>query len=125
MLKMSIGNRVLAILKEKGLKQKDLAEYLHTGSSTVNGWKSENRNPSSDMIIPICEFLSVSPIFLLTGEEDNPYTDVSPPDIDPQLLQLIRELDREQQIELRGYVRGRFERSVAADPAEAPAKMAK
>lgn len=47
------------------------------------------------------------------------------PGIDPQLLQLIRQLDREQQIELRGYIKGMLGRSVAADPAEAPAKMAK
>ena len=45
--------------------------------------------------------------------------------VDPELLQMIRRLNKEEQIELRGYIRGVYGRSVAADPAEAPAKMAK
>ena len=46
--------------------------------------------------------------------------------VDPELLHLIRRLNKEEQIELRGYIRGVYGRSVAADPAEAPSgKMAK
>ncbi|MBQ6634790.1 MAG: helix-turn-helix domain-containing protein [Lachnospiraceae bacterium] len=46
--------------------------------------------------------------------------------IDPELLQMIRRLNKEEQIELRGYIRGVYGRSVAADPSEAPSgKMAK
>ena len=68
---MTIGNRVLCLLKKNGFKQKDLAEYLGTKPSTVNGWKQENRNPSSNLIIPICEFFNISVIYLLTGIEEN------------------------------------------------------
>lgn len=46
--------------------------------------------------------------------------------VDPELLQMIRRLKKEEQIELRGYIRGVYGRSVAADPSEAPSgKMAK
>lgn len=46
--------------------------------------------------------------------------------VDPELLQMIRRLNKEEQIELRGYIRGVYGRSVAADPPEAPSgKMAK
>ena len=121
---MTIGNRVLALLKEKGLKQKDLAEYLHTGSSTINGWKSENRNPSSELIVPICEFLGISCEFLLTGEEHDS-GDSSPPGIDPRLLDLIFQINEIQQAEVKGYVHRMLEEPVAADPSNAPEKMAK
>ena len=66
---MTIGNRVLELLNQKGLKQKDLASYLGTKPSTVNGWKEINRNPSSELIVRICEFLGVSYEYLLTGKE--------------------------------------------------------
>lgn len=38
---MTIGNRVIYLLKQKKLKQKDLAEYLETKPSTVNGWNQK------------------------------------------------------------------------------------
>lgn len=66
---MTIGNRVIYLLKQKKLKQKDLAEYLGTKPSTVNGWNQENKNPSSNLIIPICKFLDVPIAYLLTGDE--------------------------------------------------------
>lgn len=115
---MTIGNRVLDILSKKGIKQKDLANYLHTGASTINGWKSKNRNPSSDMIIPICEFLEVSCEFLLTGEEkkSSQCNIFSTEDI--EWLSLIHRLPEKKQIEFKSKMEGYLEcydESVAAD----------
>lgn len=108
---MTIGNRVLVLLRENGLKQKDLAEYLHTKPSTVNGWKAENRNPSSDMIIPICEFLSVSPVFLLTGKQEED------PCSNNELAGVARKLSPTGQKELLDYANYLlYKESVAADP---------
>ncbi len=99
---MTIGNRVIALLKQKNLKQKDLADYLETRSSTVNGWKEENRNPSSDMILPICEFLGVSCEYLLTGE-DKGSSPLSQDD--SEWLMLIHKLPVESRYELKGYAK--------------------
>lgn len=113
---MTIGNRVLALLNEKGIKQKDLADYLGTKPSTVNGWKESNRNPSSDLIVRICEFLNVSYEFILTGTEKITYPYSSE---DGEWLSLIHQLPPEAQYEFRGELKGylkRFkEESVAAD----------
>lgn len=100
---MTIGNRVLSVLKERGLKQKDLAEFLGTGTSTVNGWKEPNRNPSSELILPICEFLGISTNYLLTGTDNGKST----PELnanDKELLDLFRQLPERNQIKLIGYV---------------------
>lgn len=114
---MTIGNRVLTLLHEKKLKQKDLAEYLGTKPSTVNGWKESNRNPSSDLIVRICEFLDVSYEFILTGTEKHTSTFISSDDA--EWLSLIHQLPPEAQFEfrgeLKGYLKCLYEKSVAAD----------
>ena len=100
---MTVGSRVLSILKSKGLKQKDLAEFLKTGTSTVNGWNQENRNPSCDMIIPICEFLECSCEYLLTGKDDKIHSFLS--DEDREWLDLIHALPEQAQNDFRGAMR--------------------
>nr|WP_314465907.1 helix-turn-helix transcriptional regulator [uncultured Clostridium sp.] len=98
---MRIGERVHILLDEKGKKQKDLADFLGTGTSTVHGWKQGNRNPSSEMLLPICEFLDISIEYLLTGEERNTVkrisnnNDLSTDESD--LLSYFRELSRSNQ----------------------------
>lgn len=116
---MTIGNRVLEILNQKNLKQKDLATYLGTKPSTVNGWKEQNRNPSSELIVRICEFLNVSYELLLTGKESSSKASPFVSEEDAEWLSLIHQLPVEAQYEFRGEIKGylkRFEEeSVAAD----------
>jgi transcriptional regulator with XRE-family HTH domain len=94
---MTIGNRVLKLLAEKDLKQKDLAEYLGTKPSTISGWKEGNRNPSSDSIVRICEFLGVSYEYLLTGKDNSEETEQSEPEYttsaERQLLDVYRKYE--------------------------------
>lgn len=60
----------------------------------MTNWKNRNTDPPSKYIIPICEFLDVTPYYLLTGEEKSP----SLPDDELELLKYYKELpDREQQ----------------------------
>lgn len=110
---MTIGNRVIQLLKENNLKQKDLAEYLGTRSSTVSGWKEINRNPSSELIIPICEFFNISANYLLTGENDENFAD-------EKLLSTFHQLNEDNQDIVIGEMKKllkeqKYEESVAAD----------
>ena len=121
---MTIGNRVLHLLQEKGLKQKDLADYLHTKPSTVNGWKNANRNPSSDLIIPICEFLGVSANYLLTGVDSSAFATVDP--LEQELIDLIHDLPRGGKEKVKIFITGLNEGlSVAAEERQNQQKMAK
>jgi len=67
-----IGERVHYFLDKNGKSQAKLADYLKTSRSTINGWKQENRNPSVDLIVPICEFLEISISDLLYDKENSP-----------------------------------------------------
>ena len=67
---MKIGERIIYILKEKGLTQKGLAEFVGIKQSTISDWKGKGTNPSSEIIYRICEYLNVSPTYILTGKEE-------------------------------------------------------
>ncbi len=100
---MTIGQRVLYELSQKGLRQSDLAEFLGTTPSTVNGWSQENRNPSSNMILPICEFLECSCEYLLSGKESE---EAQRTREDREILRLFHRLPRDARIEFKGEIKG-------------------
>jgi transcriptional regulator with XRE-family HTH domain len=99
-----------------------LALYLETKPSTVSGWREKNRNPSSDLIVRICEFLDVSYEYLLTGTDSTQNT-IKLSANDKELLELFHQLSERQQLKLIGYVERMTEESgsasfsVAADEA--------
>lgn len=66
---MNISQNLQSIIRQHKLTQKELAENLGVPKSTVNNWIKLNRSIPAEQIIPICEFLGVSPYYLLTGEE--------------------------------------------------------
>lgn len=68
--KMKIIERIFNIMKANNIKNVTLAEKLNINKSVISNWKTRNTNPPSEMIIPICELLNVSPIYILTGKED-------------------------------------------------------
>lgn len=72
-MQMQIIERIYKILNEKNLKAKDLAVFLGINQSVLSTWKKRCKNPPSEYIIQICEFLSVSPEFLLTGMDDQTF----------------------------------------------------
>ncbi|MDE6730779.1 MAG: helix-turn-helix domain-containing protein [Oscillospiraceae bacterium] len=71
---MSIINNLLSILEKKGYRQTDLCEAIGISSSTMTNWKNRGTDPPAKYIIPICEFLNVSPYLLLTGKENEKTT---------------------------------------------------
>ena len=62
---------------------------------------------------------------LLTGNEDPAEEPAVPAGIDPLLMRLISRLNRDQQIELRGYVKRMLDEPVAEGSSEVHVKAAK
>ena len=58
---MRLGEKVLYLLEKSGRKQNEFAEFIGASPKTVNGWREENRNPTSNLIVPICRFFEISP----------------------------------------------------------------
>ena len=66
--KLSIINNILSLMEELNVNQNEMCAYLHIGTSTMSNWKNRGTDPPAKYIIPICDFLNVSPEYLLTGE---------------------------------------------------------
>lgn len=105
-----INKRILEIMKEKGITQKELSNKINTPTSTINTWLQSNRKIPADTIIPISEFLNVSPHYLLTGMEQ--FQTIS--EEDAEWLNLIHQLPSEIKFEfkgeLKGYIKGYSQR---------------
>lgn len=68
---MTINEILFQKMKQKGLKQKDLAEYLGINQSVTTNWKQRGNNPPAEYLIRICEFLGCNIYELLGVEEKN------------------------------------------------------
>lgn len=95
---MSISQNVKGLLAQKKLTQKDLSVFLGVGSSTVNNWIKLDRSIPSEYIIPICEFIGITPYLLLTGKEEPPSAGLS--DDEAELLKYFNQLPEKEKIRL-------------------------
>ena len=66
---MTIGEKIIALLKETGMTQKEFSVRTGIPPTTVSDWKAKKLNPSSDKILVICEVLEISPYVLLSGSD--------------------------------------------------------
>lgn len=90
---MRLGQRVLKLLKEYGYQQNEFALAIGSKPTTVSGWSNENRNPTSELIIPICEFLGISPNELFEFEAAVKLDGKELSDREINLIRHFRELD--------------------------------
>ena len=59
------------ILKEKGLKNSDVAKGTGVSNVTLSDWKRGVSIPKTDKLQKIADFLDVSITYLTTGTENN------------------------------------------------------
>lgn len=68
---MLIVNKIMLLLDERGLNQKDLMDYLGLEKSTFSSWKAGKSRSYKKYIAEIAEFFGVSTDYLL-GITDDP-----------------------------------------------------
>ena len=66
---MRFSNRLKAILKFKGLQQKDLAQGIGASETMVSRWCKNITTPKVNKLVAIAKFLNVS-VTALTGQEE-------------------------------------------------------
>lgn len=62
---MSFGERLLFLLEENGMSQKNLAEELHLAPTTLNGYIREHRQPDYNVLIQLAKYFDVTTDYLL------------------------------------------------------------
>lgn len=65
-----INDRIMSVLADKRIRQKDLCNAINIPASTLNTWLKQGRSIPSEFLIPICEFLEISVNWLLIGENE-------------------------------------------------------
>jgi transcriptional regulator with XRE-family HTH domain len=106
---MTIGERVLELVHEKGMTQKEFSEKTGIPQSTMSSWKGKKQNPSIDKLKVICDTLKVDPYYLISATESNTalnedYIIVYRNDEEYNVLVEYRKLDRERRNRLVGYI---------------------
>jgi transcriptional regulator with XRE-family HTH domain len=112
----NINKKIILTLEQKKIKLKDFCAAIHISSiATLNTWFLNNSIPS-EFLIPICEFLQIDILWLLS---DNSSKDLALPTDTPletdrelilvteeekYLIELIRKLTPRQRIKIEGLV---------------------
>ena len=67
---MSLGKKLIELRKEKELTQKELADILNIGQSTISSWENELYEPNASALRPLSIFFEVASDYLLELEDD-------------------------------------------------------
>lgn len=103
---MIVSERIFMILKERRISQAEFASAMGIAPSVISDWKRKGTNPATDRILPICQYLNVSPTYLLDTSET---TSVPPfhgdyTDSENDLIEVYRKLNTKSQTRLLGYM---------------------
>ena len=69
----SIGNFLAELRKEKGLTQKEVADFLNVSDKTVSHWECDKYSPDISVIPILAEFFGVTCDEILKGEKSPLY----------------------------------------------------
>ena len=69
-MEMTIGKRIAALRREKGLKQDDLAQVLEVSPQAVSKWENDQTCPDISLLPKLAKILGVTVDELLSGKQE-------------------------------------------------------
>lgn len=99
-----IGKRIQSRRKELRIKQADMAEALDISNNHISSIENGRQKPSLEVLLKICDFLQVTPDYILLG---NMHADDVPQDI----MDGLRMCSTSDLIFFRGILEGLIERN--------------
>ena len=66
----TIGKRICALRKAKGMKQEELAQKLGISGQAVSKWENDQTLPDISMLPRLVEIFGVTTDYLLTGQQE-------------------------------------------------------
>lgn len=69
-MEMTLGKRIAALRREKGLKQDDLAQLLAVSAQAVSKWENDQTCPDISLLPHLAKILGVSVDELLSGKQE-------------------------------------------------------
>lgn len=97
---MTITERILEQLDNLGMTKKDLSAAIGMSNSTLHNWLLSNDRIPASMLEPISSALKVTPLYLLTGEDQEDILEncAQLSESENFLLDAVRSLDYEGKI---------------------------
>jgi transcriptional regulator with XRE-family HTH domain len=108
---MLIRDRIFAKLQELDMTQKEFSRRTGIPESTISDRRKKRPNPTTEKILVICEVLSVTPYWLLSGIEAQGNRG-GKPDVyvvyqgtdSGTLIEMFNAMDAKQQEQVLGYI---------------------
>lgn len=69
---MNIGERIMALRKEKSISQSELAKRLNVSRQAVSKWEQGVSSPDTERLIRLAEILGTEVEYLATGTHPEP-----------------------------------------------------
>lgn len=88
---MNFGNKLRALIEERGITQKELASHLNIAPSTVSSYVQNTREPDFVTLKLIAKYFDVSIDYLLDCRTGNTFSRQ-----EEELLRVFRSLTAEQ-----------------------------
>lgn len=88
---MTVNEKIFNIMKQKNIKNADLAKYLNVKNNVITNWHTRGTEPPIKYIIPICELLEIT-IYELLGIENNNKIQAAYDIADPGTQAAVRKL---------------------------------
>jgi len=70
---VKIGDRILILLNNRGITQKEFASEMGIARTTLNGYINNHREPDYDTIIRISKYFGISVDYLIGASNDPDY----------------------------------------------------
>ncbi len=90
---MQFGDKLLALLEEREISQKDFAAMLSIAPTTLNGYIKNRREPDLELVKKIAFILNVTTDYLLDCSSSGVMLSIR----ELSLISRLRELDEKQQ----------------------------
>lgn len=69
------SNRLVALRKERGLTQEELAKVIQKKRSTLSGYETEGKEPDLEIVCTLAEYFGVSTDYLLGKSDERNHVD--------------------------------------------------
>jgi transcriptional regulator with XRE-family HTH domain len=66
----TMGNRIAAMRREKGLKQEELAELLDVSPQAVSKWENDQTCPDISLLMPLAGIFDCTADYILSGKKE-------------------------------------------------------
>lgn len=94
---MSFGEKLRKLREDNSITQKQLADYLNVGRSTIAGYETKSKQPDFEKLIKLSLFFNVSIDYLLGNTDiETPYKESKnneSQEIDPETKKLLKEIE--------------------------------